>query len=187
MAFGGDVMMRSGPLQCAGGYRDDLIAGEEPELAVRLRAAGWRIMRLDAEMTMHDAAITRFGQWWRRQLRSGFGFAEGAALHGHSRERHWVWEARRSFIWGTALPSACVAITVASLPFGGWGVLAWLFFPAQILRLSLRRGPRPFRERALISMFQVLSRFPEAQGWIKFQSQRWRGTKQRLIEYKGLS
>jgi glycosyltransferase involved in cell wall biosynthesis len=186
-AFGGIVMMRAGPLQCSGGYRDDLIAGEEPELAVRLRAAGWMIMRLDAEMGTHDAAITRFAQWWRRNVRSGFAFAEGAALHGHSLERHWVWEARRAVICGIAIPSACVAVTVASIPFGGWGVFAWLFFPAQTLRLSLRRGPRPFRERALISMFHVLCRFPEAQGWIKFTWQRWRGTRQRLIEYKGHS
>ena len=53
-------------LRQVGGYRDDLIAGEEPELCVRLRAAGWRIWRLDAEMTLHDAAMTRFGQWWQR-------------------------------------------------------------------------------------------------------------------------
>jgi hypothetical protein len=31
-------------------------AGEEPELCVRLRRRGWRILRLDAEMTRHDAA-----------------------------------------------------------------------------------------------------------------------------------
>jgi glycosyltransferase involved in cell wall biosynthesis len=184
IAFGGVVMMRAGPLHRSGGYRDDLIAGEEPELAVRLRAAGWSIMRLDAEMGTHDAAITRFAQWWRRNVRSGFAFAEGAALHGHSLERHWVWEARRAMIWGIALPFACVAMTVASIPFGGWGVLGWLIFPIQMLRPSLRRGPRPFRERALISVFHVLSRFPEAQGCIKFKSQRWRGTRQSLIEYK---
>ena len=186
-AFGGDVMMRSGPLHRSGGYRDNLIAGEDPELALRLRAAGWTIMRLDAQMSMHDAAVTRFSQWWRRNLRSGFAFSEGAALHGHLVERHWVWEARRAVIWGIALPSACVAITVASIPFGGWGVLVWLLFPVQMLRLSLRGGLRPFRERALISFFHVLSRFPEAQGWIKFKLQRWRGTRSGLIEYKGHS
>ena len=183
-AFGGVVMMRAGPLHRSGGYRDDLIAGEEPELAVRLRAAGWRIMRLDAEMSTHDAAMTRFSQWWRRHLRSGFAFAQGAALHGQSSEQHWIWEARRAVIWGIAFPSACMAITLASIPFGGWGALAWLLFPLQMLRLSLRGGLRPFRERALISMFQVLSRFPEAQGWIKFKAQRWRGTRQVLIEHK---
>ena len=37
---GGDVMLRSAALQQAGGYRATLIAGEEPELCVRLRQRG---------------------------------------------------------------------------------------------------------------------------------------------------
>ena len=38
--LGGDVVMRTAALAAAGGYRDSLIAGEEPELALRLRRAG---------------------------------------------------------------------------------------------------------------------------------------------------
>jgi glycosyltransferase involved in cell wall biosynthesis len=184
LAFGGDMMVRTGPLQASGGYRDRLIAGEDPELALRLRGAGWKIMRLDAEMTLHDAALTRFSQWWRRQQRSGFAFAEGAALHGHLPERHWVWELRRAVIWGLVIPLVCAALTIVSLPFGGWGSLMWLIFPIQMLRLFLRGGTRPARQRAIIAMFQVLSRFPEGQGWMQFKLQRLLGTRQKLIEYK---
>ena len=46
-ACGGDVMIRRSALEAVGGYRDDMIAGEEPELCVRLRAAGWLVWRLD--------------------------------------------------------------------------------------------------------------------------------------------
>ena len=63
--------MRADAFATAGGYRPDLIAGEEPELCVRLRAKGWKVWRLPAEMTLHDASMTRFGQWWRRTLRGG--------------------------------------------------------------------------------------------------------------------
>ena len=56
-AFGGIVMLRAKAVEEVGGYREDLIAGEEPELSVRLRRTGWRIWRLDAEMTMHDAGM----------------------------------------------------------------------------------------------------------------------------------
>jgi glycosyltransferase involved in cell wall biosynthesis len=63
---GGNAVMRVGAFESAQGYRADLIAGEEPELCVRLRAAGWLIWRLDEEMALHDAAMTRFGQWWTR-------------------------------------------------------------------------------------------------------------------------
>ena len=81
-AFGGDVMLRFSAFQAVGGYRDDLVAGEDPELGLRLRAAHWRLFRMDPEMTLHDAAITRFGQWWWRNMRSGYAFALGAELHG---------------------------------------------------------------------------------------------------------
>ena len=44
-ACGGDVLMRIDALEAVNGYRADLIAGEEPELCVRLRIAGWRRIR----------------------------------------------------------------------------------------------------------------------------------------------
>lgn len=70
---GGDVLMRVAPLVAAGGYNEALIAGEEPELCLRLRQAGGFIDRIDAEMTRHDAAILSFSAWWKRTLRGGYG------------------------------------------------------------------------------------------------------------------
>lgn len=177
---GGDVMMRTNALEAAGGYRDDLIAGEEPELCVRLRAAGWRIWRLDSEMTLHDAAMTRFGQWWRRALRSGYAFAQGAFLHGAPPEKLWVWEAHRAWLWGVWLPLACLAIGLA---FGPWGWAAWLIYPLQVLRQTMRNSGPP-GDRALLALFQLLARFPEGWGQIKFLRDRLLGRQARIIEYK---
>ncbi len=120
-AFGGDVMIRTAALEKMGGYREDVIAGEEPELCVRLRKAGWRVWRLDSEMTLHDAAMTRFGQWWQRGVRAGYAFALGAHLHGAAPERHWVWESRRAWLWGI-LVAPCVLVGntgVVALGLGG--------------------------------------------------------------------
>ena len=179
-ACGGDAMMRANALEAVGGFRDDLIAGEEPELCVRLRAAGCRIWRLDLEMTLHDAAMTRFGQWWRRAVRGGYGLAQCAYLHGAPPQRHWVWESRRAWLWGVWLPLTCLVIGLA---FGPWGWAAWLIFPLQILRQTMRnRGP--VKQRALVALFQVLARFPEGYGQIKFMRDRLLGRQARLIEYK---
>ncbi|WP_346656113.1 glycosyltransferase [Bradyrhizobium sp. dw_78] len=179
-ACGGDVMIRSTAFQEVGGYRDLLIAGEEPELCVRLRAAGWRIVRLDAEMTWHDAAMTRFSQWWKRTLRSGYAFAEGAYLHGAPPERHWVWESRRAWIWGVFLPILCVAAGIALMP---WGWVSFAIYPLQMIRQS-SRGPGDFRERATKAFFQVIGRFPEALGQLQFWRDRLFSRKSLLIEYK---
>lgn len=179
-ACGGDVMIRSLALSSVGGYRDDMIAGEEPELCVRLRTAGWRVWRLDAEMTAHDAAMTRFTQWWRRVLRSGYAFAHGAYLHGSSAEHHWVWESRRAWIWGIWIPLFCLT---ASLIFGSWGLITWLIFPIQVIRQTYRQTGT-LRERVTLAVFQLLGRFPEAAGEIKFMLDRVSGRRSGLIEYK---
>ena len=49
-ACGGDALVRLKAFDAVGGFRPQLIAGEEPELCVRLRERGWKIWRLDAEM-----------------------------------------------------------------------------------------------------------------------------------------
>jgi len=179
-AFGGDVMIRARVLAQVGGYREDMIAGEEPELCVRFRAAGWRIWRLEAEMTLHDAAMTRFAQWWRRSLRAGYAYALGAHLHGRAPEYHKAKESRRAWQWGVGLPLACVA---AQLEFGLVGAMLWLAYPLQVARLVLtRRGQ--LRDRIKVAFFQTLARFPEAIGQIMFTRDRLLHRQRRLIEYK---
>lgn len=179
-ACGGDALMRFEAVRSVGGYRDDLIAGEEPELCVRLRQAGGQIWRLDAEMTLHDAAMSQFSQWWRRSRRAGHAFAQGAALHGASPERHWVAETRRAVIWGAALPLLILLL----LPVApGISLLLLLAYPAQILRLAARTGLSR-KQSWQLALFSVLGKFAEAQGALGFWLDRLRGRSAGLIEYK---
>jgi GT2 family glycosyltransferase len=179
-ACGGDVMMRVEALAAVNGYRDGLIAGEEPELCVRLRASGWRIWRLDTEMTLHDAAMTRFSQWWRRSKRAGYAFAEGAALHGSPPERHWVRESRSAWFWGMAIP---FGVVVSCVGLGPSALLLLLVYPIQVLRLYLR-GDKSSRADLWRACFLVLGKFPEVSGQVAFMSHRLCGGNARLIEYK---
>lgn len=177
LACGGDALVRRAALEAVGGFRDDLIAGEEPEMCLRLRRAGWSIWRLDAEMTLHDAQILRFGQWWRRSRRAGHAFAEGAFLYGTAPERHWLRETRRALLWGAALPLAILLLMLAT----PWAGLLALIYPAQLLRLALRT-PGPGRwENAL---FSVIGKFAEAQGALEFHLRRLRGQRRGIMEYK---
>jgi len=179
-ACGGIAMMRVDALRAAGGFDEALIAGEEPELCVRLRAAGWRIWRLGAEMAWHDAAMTRFGQWWRRTLRGGYAFAQGAAMHGAPPERHWVRETRSALAWGAGVPLAALAAMALA---GPWGALVLLAYPAQVGRLALRSGAaQPLRWRR--PLFLVLGKLPEALGVLRFLLHRMQGRHGALIEYK---
>jgi glycosyltransferase involved in cell wall biosynthesis len=179
-AFGGIVVIRTSALEAVGGYRDDVIAAEDDELSIRLRATGWRIWRLQTEMTLHDASMKHFGQWWRRSLRCGYAFAQGAHLHGGPPERHFVWESRRARLWGLWLPLGCL---VGSSIFFPWGLIAWLIFPLQLLRQTTR-STGTLGERVTIAFYQVTARFPEALGQIKFTRDLLLNRRKRLIEHK---
>lgn len=181
-ACGGDVLMRIAALEAVGGYRDTIIAGEEPELCVRLRAAGWRIWRLADEMTAHDAAMTQISQWWKRTMRTGWTYAEGAALHGAPPERHKVRESRSVWLWGMGIPLALVAAALLWSPWWLAGLL--VIYPLQMLRLFFRVEGPTVRARAWRAVFLVLGKFAELAGQVKYVLQRWSGRQARLIEYK---
>jgi hypothetical protein len=131
-------------------------------------------------MTWHDAAILQLSQWWRRTMRSGHAFAEGAFLHGAPPERHFVRETRRALLWGALLP-------IVTLLASCWQPVAaalLLLYPAQWLRLGRRfaaeGSPAPWQRAG----FLILGRFPEAQGALKFLLWRVAGRTSALIEYK---
>lgn len=174
-ACGGDALIRRTALEQVGGYREDLIAGEEPEMCFRLREQGWRIRRLTDEMTLHDAAMTRLSQWWQRARRAGHTYAEGAALHGSSPERYRIAEARRSVLWGAVIPLAAILGAVLASP---WALLLFTLWPIQMLRLRARG--LPWAE----AVFLTLGKVPEAQGAIGYWLGRLIGRRRGLIEYK---
>ena len=179
-ACGGDVMLRVEALEAVDGYRDSLIAGEEPELCVRLRAAGWRVWRLPAEMTAHDAAMTRLSQWWKRSMRTGFTYAEGSHLHGAPPERHRVRESRSAWFWGLGLPLVLLAVALFWSP---WFAAGFVVYPLQMLRLALRFAGDA-RARVWRAVFMVLGKFAEVAGHFKFLALHWSGRRAHLIEYK---
>ena len=179
-AFGGDAMIRAGALAGVDGYRAHLIAGEDTELGVRLRAAGWKIWRIDREMTLHDAAILRFDQWWKRARRAGYAIAEGAYIHRGLPERFWVRESRSARVWGLVIPGV---VLLLSSWLGVWALVLFLVYPMQAMRLFLR-AHGPLRQKFWYATFLVIGKFPEMLGQAKFVFDRYRGSQTAIIEYK---
>lgn len=172
---GGNALIRLSAFEEVGGFSDDMIAGEEPEMCVRFRKAGWTIERIDAEMTLHDAAISSVSQWWKRARRAGHAYGEGAWRHGAPPERHNVRALRSALIWGMGLPAL---ILLALVVFGPIALIAALIWPLQILRRILKGTP------ASEAFFQTLGKIPESLGIIEFHKRRLTNTPHALIEYK---
>jgi hypothetical protein len=172
---GGDALIRCAVFEEVGGYRDDLQAGEEPEMTARMRAAGWKIWRIDAPMTEHDAKILTLRQWWRRTQRGGFGYAQVWSATRSLPKRLYSRQLRSALAWAVALPAAIVLVAILSRqPIVLLAVP--LLYGLQWLRIALGR-PRDGKwpSAALI----LLAKFPEAIGALRFVL-----TGRRVPEYK---
>ena len=123
--FGGDALVRRAALAEVGGFDDTLVAGEEPELCRRLRAAGWQIEHIDAPMTQHDLAINSARAWWQRAERAGLAYAQVAARYAHTPDPLWQAEARRNRRHGGALLAAPLVLALAATwqPLAAWVLL----------------------------------------------------------------
>lgn len=183
-ACGGDALFRVAAFQEVNGYNPNVVAGEEPELCVRLRQHGWRIMRLDAEMTLHDAAMSRFIQWWKRTKRAGHAYACGVSLHGKAPEYHNVQQLRSALAWALGIPVLIASIAALSR---GWGLLLFLIYPIQMARIARYR--RQLGDSAtdawVYGFFCVLGKLPEALGVLKFHWEHLMGRRAKIMEYKG--
>ena len=180
VACGGDAMMRAAAFETVGGFRAELVAGEEPELCLRLRQAGWKIWRIDAEMTLHDASMLRFGQCWRRAVRCGQSDAEISWNDSH--RSVWVREKRAlvaSLAWSGILP---LTIGIGSF-FYPAALAGVLLYPLQVCRIALLRGPKSADAWAY-GLFMVLLKFATFQGNIIYYLHHLRGKPIELIEYK---
>lgn len=187
---GGDAMIRVQPLIDVRGYNDWLIAGEEPDLCLRMRNSGWRIKRIEPDMTMHDAAITDLGSWWKRAKRAGHAYAEHVFLHRRSADPDWIKALSSMIVWAVILPGLFLfGLMLWAIYDPIWillSVLVVLLFAFQFGRLWLRcrtngLAVKEGREEASLL---ILAKFAHLAGASKFVMNHFTGRKAVLIEYK---
>lgn len=188
-SFGGDVMVRADAFERVGKFNPAMIAGEEGDLSFRMRQRGWTILRLPDDMTMHDAAIFSFRQFFKRSVRTGHAYAEGASLHGASKERYHVRPVRSAILFGVACPILIVAM--AALSAVRWwfslgivpvaGAMALVVARSMLARVRLGDSPG---HALLYGTLLPPAKLAQAIGAMQFWSNRMRGRRSGLIEYK---
>jgi GT2 family glycosyltransferase len=189
---GGDSMFRLEAFDSVGGFDPTVMAGEEPQLCLRIRHGGWTIRRIDAEMTLHDAAMTRFSQWWRRNVRAGYGTLDVHRRFEVEGERIYGKLVRSATLWAVGYPLAiALAWIIGGICFGAktGAIIAAIVFaalPLQIARQSLRSFAqgKPPRVALAYGFFTVLSKWAWFVGQVKYVRDRQRGRGLQLIEYK---
>ncbi|MEM6914841.1 MAG: glycosyltransferase family 2 protein [Pseudomonadota bacterium] len=176
-AVGGDALYRIAAFQEAGGFDPLMMAGEEPELCLRLRRLGYQIERLDAPMTLHDAAIYSFGAWWKRAVRSGYASTLGAMKHGRAGYR--VREVLRSLVWG-GMPAVMLLA-----PFLGAPWLSALLLVLCLLkwwRLKHRYAAQ-VPQAGRYAAFTMMTNVAEVRGVVEALWQK-AVQRQKIVEYK---
>ena len=195
-------MMRVPAFQQAKGYDASVVAGEEPELCQRLRAAGWKIFRIDAEMTLHDSAMLRFGQWWKRCVRSGYGgmdvftrFGSQGLFQKQVASARW---------WGRDWPIVLLLILLGPvvlwlgaldrivnwkmrLTFEATIALLWLsLLPLQMLRIAVRSRQRVGNWKTSIAygFLTMIAKWANLIGQRQYLRDRASGKIARMIDYK---
>ena len=183
-ACGGIFLARVAAFRWAGGFDPTVLAAEDDEFCLRIRRDGGKIARLADPMGVHDMAMTRFGPWWRRTVRTGQAYAQGYALHGRAPDRHFGRQLRGAIAWGLALPAVALAL---AWPTRGLSLLLLLGYAAlfwKVRRYALSRGWSPADSR-LYAGAVVLAKFPLALGILKYAASRLLRRDVKLIEHKG--
>jgi glycosyltransferase involved in cell wall biosynthesis len=184
---GGDALMRKAVLEHCGGYSEDLIAGEEPELCQRIRQHGYQICHIDVPMTLHDLAMHSFKAYWRRAVRTGYAYAEVSQRLKDGPFPLWRSDAQRN-LRNAAILTGVGLVAVCSVWAGFFEPLLFALFFYGFL--SLRSAWR-FRWKSpdwitcvLYGIHSHLQQIPVAIGQLTYWINRYRNRKQHLIEYK---
>ncbi|MGR3813641.1 MAG: glycosyltransferase [Cognatishimia activa] len=179
LTCGGDMMVRPAAYEEAGGFDETVIAAEDDEFCVRLRKAGWVLKRIPYEMTFHDAAMTRFSQWWQRAIRSGHGFAQVGYMH----PPYFATEQKRVLIYGGVIPFFALFLWMV-LPIALILILAiYLMNYLRTVKGLTTAGMASARARRH-GVLLTLSKFPNILGMGMFHYRRLKGRRMQIIEYK---
>jgi len=187
---GGIALFRVAALRQVGFYTATMIAGEEPDMAMRMRKSGWRLGRIDAEMGFHDVDITRFSQWWKRTRRTGHAYAELAHRHPDARDPDWPRNTYSFIFWGSVMPLVLISTAILAMFAGArWWLLAalvLLVWPIRILQYARRKSRAGMNARLACASGALLmiGMISQLMGFLEYHRNRLLGRQSQLIEHK---
>jgi GT2 family glycosyltransferase len=188
---GGNAMIRLSAITAVGGFNEQLIAGEEPDLCLRMREIGFRIRRIDAEMGLHDVAMFTFDSWWKRTKRSGYAYTEHVCRHGKRAFPTWRRQLNSIGFWALGMPFIALLASLALVRPSQYGLptacaLVAAAYSFQILRMARRKTrigenwDHAIRTAALM----MLGKIPQALGALSYFYDRAFQRERSLIEHR---
>lgn len=167
-SFGGNILIKREALEKTKGYDDDLVSGEDPELARRIRKAGWKILKTSEPMATHDLNTQNLVKYLKRSYRTGYAYALLFDRH-----HFWKHEVMRIVI-RSSLFFLCLLLSF----IGSWLFLLpaffFLFFPRLFRVNSISKNMNLTKEDAsLYSWHASLVVIPQFFGIIRYYFGKW--------------
>lgn len=187
MSCGGLAMMRMDIFNSLGGYRDDVTAGEEPELCMRIRSKGFKIWRIENEMALHDSAMFHFSQWWNRNRRTGYGAMDLTTRFSHPNFKRIIYRVAFWVLWALSV----FLFSIMSLFDGNelFNIMVCFLlalWPINLLRIAFKtwRAGKSIRFSFIYAWYMAIGIWPQAIGIISYISDKFHRRQMRLIEHK---
>lgn len=173
-ACGGIFWIRKSVYEKVGGFRDELVTGEEAELCSRVLESGHKIVRLNIPMAVHESDMVSLQQWWKRAVWGGYGDALKFKLLRELcvNERKAV--NRTLQTWVLALPLFMLTGLIGGLWSWYWlglvvfGVAAYLLLAMRVTSNCLAKHIK-LSDSILYAFLMILRRFPYALGYYKYR------------------
>jgi glycosyltransferase involved in cell wall biosynthesis len=142
LEFGGAALYRRAALKKVGGFNPYIKSDEEPELCLRLRVAGYRLIRLSELMARHYCIPPKSfkGQIRRAHLNYFLGFGQISRAYWRT-PLFWIYQKERGMYWPyliVMLVTFCVILLSLLLKnwliFGLWLILLLLALVAFLIK-----------------------------------------------------
>lgn len=181
-ALGGISVIRADVFKQLGGFKANVIAGEDSEFGVRLSLAGYKVTKIDHLMATHDANMTSFQQWWKRAVRGGHAIGQRADLNGHTIAKDCVKERKSTLVWGIFLPLLALFLLMFA---GRWSLLVLLAYVYLAIKVYFYRRKQGENSRDAITYAQFipLVKIANGLGLLKFYVNKFKQSYE-IIEYK---
>ena len=181
-ALGGISMIRADVFKQLGGFKANVIAGEDSEFGVRLSLAGYKVVKIDHIMAVHDANISTFQQWWKRAVRGGHAIGQRADLNGATIAKDCVKERKSTLVWGVFLPIVALILLIFA---GCWGLLillTYVFLAIKVYFYRRKQGENS-RDAFTYAQFMPFVKIANGLGLLKFYVNKFKQSYE-IIEYK---
>lgn len=179
----GDMCVRVTAFNEVEGFCENIISAEDDDFCIRIRQHGYRVVRIDANMSRHDANIMTASQWYKRSQRGGHGYANIYHLHGQGEDRYFLKELKSVTFWGGFIPSLYF-ILLFTAPLLAIALLT--VYSVFIAKTALRRilNGDSIKVGLVYAALIYTGKIPEFFGAVQYWKNRLLSRNHQLIEYK---